>query len=53
MVIYSRCTCEPQYTGKNCESKYIPCFPSPCKNGGTCSQSTMSSYACNCSPGEY
>lgn len=43
--------CEPGHTGKNCESKYIPCSPSPCQNGGTCKQSTLVSYECKCPPG--
>uniref|UniRef100_A0A182PDM4 EGF-like domain-containing protein n=1 Tax=Anopheles epiroticus TaxID=199890 RepID=A0A182PDM4_9DIPT len=45
------CMCEPGYTGKNCESGYIPCSPSPCQNGGTCKQSTKYSYECKCPPG--
>ena len=29
------CNCLPSHTGTRCET-YIPCFSSPCVNGGTC-----------------
>uniref|UniRef100_A0A182JL65 Uncharacterized protein n=1 Tax=Anopheles atroparvus TaxID=41427 RepID=A0A182JL65_ANOAO len=48
--LQTTCMCEPGYTGKNCESGYIPCSPSPCQNGGTCKQSTKYSYECKCPP---
>lgn len=44
--------CDAGYTGKNCESPYIPCAPSPCQNGGTCKQSTKFNYECKCPPGK-
>lgn len=49
---FFRCICEAGYTGKNCESKYIPCSPSPCQNGGTCKQTSHYSYECKCPPGK-
>lgn len=44
--------CPSGYTGKNCESKYIPCSPSPCQNGGTCKTSTGLTYECKCREGK-
>ncbi|KAE8740259.1 hypothetical protein FOCC_FOCC014220, partial [Frankliniella occidentalis] len=46
-----RCMCDPGYTGKDCESAYIPCSPSPCQNGGTCKQLDSLSYVCACPKG--
>ena len=43
--------CPAGYTGKNCESKYVPCSPSPCQNGGTC-RSTGLTYECKCPEGK-
>ncbi|KAG8264050.1 hypothetical protein J6590_019394 [Homalodisca vitripennis] len=45
------CTCEPGYTGKNCESEYIPCDPSPCLNDGACKQIDNLNYECQCVTG--
>lgn len=51
-AFHFRCMCPAGYTGKNCESKYVPCSPSPCQNGGTC-RSTGLTYECKCPEGEY
>lgn len=48
-----RCTCEPGYTGKNCESEYIPCDPSPCLNDGACKQIDNLNYECQCVTGKH
>lgn len=54
LLCFIRCVCEPKYTGKNCESVYIPCVSSsPCQHGGTCVQHTRyNTYECKCPPGE-
>jgi hypothetical protein len=49
---FCRCMCEPGYTGKNCESNYVPCSPSPCQHGGTCRPLANFSYECKCPPGK-
>ena len=46
-----RCICPREYTGRRCEELYVPCQPSPCRNGGTCSQSGSLSYQCICQLG--
>ncbi len=48
-----RCNCAPQFTGRNCESPYIPCSPSPCENGGSCIVMGSLAYQCKCVEGEY
>lgn len=47
-----RCQCPLGYTGLLCENPTVPCAPSPCRNGGTCRQSSDTTYDCACLPGE-
>lgn len=47
-----RCNCAARFTGSRCEKEYIPCSPSPCMNGGTCRQTSETSYWCHCLPGK-
>ena len=49
----NRCTCNEGYTGQNCENEYIPCDPSPCKNGGQCRSRDKHSYTCECPTGKW
>lgn len=46
-----RCMCPTGYTGKDCDTKYKPCSPSPCQNGGTCRSNGLS-YECKCPKGK-
>ncbi|CAJ0952749.1 unnamed protein product, partial [Mesorhabditis belari] len=48
-----KCLCPRDYTGASCETPLSPCFPNPCKNSGTCSNSTDGDfwYTCTCLPG--
>ena len=47
------CTCPEGLTGRNCETKFLPCDQNPCENNSTCSNdnSTASGYKCHCPPG--
>ena len=47
-----RCSCEDGYTGKHCDSLYVPCHPSPCRNGGSCTARGAYDYTCSCPKGE-
>ncbi|KAK6641633.1 hypothetical protein RUM44_013348 [Polyplax serrata] len=44
------CICNPGFTGKNCETEYIPCNPSPCLNDGFCKEIDSLTYQCKCPP---
>lgn len=48
-----RCICPREYTGRHCEELYVPCQPSPCRNGGTCIPSGGLSYQCICQSGRF
>ena len=52
MILVFRCECDKGYTGKNCESYYYPCDPSPCDNGGRCSEVGKYDYKCSCPAGK-
>lgn len=52
ILMFRRCMCEPGYTGQNCESKYVPCDPSPCQNGGVCRELDNLNYECECQSGK-
>jgi Notch-like protein len=45
------CTCDPGWTGVECETNIDDCSPNPCMNGGTCSDG-VDQYTCTC-PGGY
>lgn len=47
-----RCRCPLEYAGTHCERPFQPCQPSPCVNGGTCTQTSDTGYACTCLPGK-
>ena len=47
-----RCVCDQGFTGQNCESRYYPCSPSPCQNGGQCTQLGTYSFKCTCPKGK-
>ena len=48
----NKCVCLNNWTGADCSIPVIqnPCLSSPCKNG-TCTQTSNSSYVCNCQSG--
>lgn len=46
-----QCSCRQAYTGQTCEQLYVPCYPSPCQNGGTCRQTGDTTHECSCLPG--
>ena len=49
-----RCSCTPEYMGKNCTEAYNACADSPCQNGGSCitSPAVMPGYYCECVNGK-
>lgn len=45
-----RCKCPAGFVGLGCENEVNLCFPSPCKNSGTC-LSVEGGYRCLCKAG--
>lgn len=46
------CTCNPRYTGANCDViGRDPCTPNPCQNGGVCTNFAFITYRCRCKQG--
>ncbi|XP_032882482.1 delta-like protein 4 [Amblyraja radiata] len=43
------CTCPLGFTGVNCQTPVSKCHSSPCRNGGTCTESEEG-YRCSCGP---
>ncbi len=50
--IFARCFCPPEWTSLYCEIPYIPCSPSPCRNGGSCVVMGPLNYECRCVAGK-
>jgi len=44
------CTCDPGYTGTDCDVDIDDCVDNPCLNSGNCSDQ-VSGYTCSCQPG--
>ena len=51
------CLCKPGWDGANCAIDINECSSEPCRNGGTCSESStevavaVNAYRCRCAPG--
>uniref|UniRef100_A0A4W5MR16 Slit homolog 1 protein n=1 Tax=Hucho hucho TaxID=62062 RepID=A0A4W5MR16_9TELE len=45
-----RCSCPPEFKGRNCETSLNACVSSPCVNGGTCQldEEEEAAYSCAC-----
>lgn len=43
------CTCQPGFTGVNCETETNECDSNPCKNGGSCkvSDGVVAAHSCS------
>ncbi|XP_027900863.1 protocadherin Fat 3a isoform X3 [Xiphophorus couchianus] len=44
------CSCNPQYTGGNCEMEVTVCVPNPCQNSGVC-KPIGNAFLCSCRRG--
>ena len=51
IFFYYRCFCDQGYDGKDCDRVYKPCSPTPCQNGGSCSQVGSYGFSCSCPTG--
>lgn len=45
------CSCPDTFVGRFCEISFFPCITQPCKNGGTCTNETVTDYSCKCITG--
>lgn len=45
------CMCLAGYTGSVCQSLVDACNPTPCMNGGICTQTSPGQFSCLCLPG--
>lgn len=45
------CSCNPGYTGLNCENEINECYSNPCKNGGQCVDK-INLFSCKCTAGK-
>ena len=52
IVFDYRCFCDQGYDGKDCDRVYKPCSPTPCQNGGSCSQVGSYGFSCSCPTGK-
>ena len=52
IIFYYRCFCDQGYDGKDCDRVYKPCSPTPCQNGGSCSQVGSYGFSCSCPTGK-
>uniref|UniRef100_A0A8C7HCU3 Slit homolog 1 protein n=1 Tax=Oncorhynchus kisutch TaxID=8019 RepID=A0A8C7HCU3_ONCKI len=45
-----RCSCPPEFKGRNCETSLNACVSNPCVNGGTCQldKEEEAAYSCAC-----
>uniref|UniRef100_A0A8K9X7Y4 Slit homolog 1a (Drosophila) n=1 Tax=Oncorhynchus mykiss TaxID=8022 RepID=A0A8K9X7Y4_ONCMY len=45
-----RCSCPPEFKGRNCETSLNACVSNPCVNGGTCQldEEEEAAYSCAC-----
>ena len=46
-----KCTCDPGWQGKNCDTDINDCKKDICKNGGTCKDAGVNKYVCECTSG--
>uniref|UniRef100_A0A674BPL8 Slit homolog 1 protein n=1 Tax=Salmo trutta TaxID=8032 RepID=A0A674BPL8_SALTR len=50
LVEIYRCSCPPEFKGRNCETSLNACVSNPCVNGGTCQldEEEEAAYSCAC-----
>lgn len=49
---FCRCKCHEGFTGQRCDTRFVPCHPSPCQNGGSCRVTGNLTYECECPSGK-